>query len=117
MKIYVVPGDNSAKERAKCWLKNRVTDVKDIWDNNKKEIIILAPVVLAIASRVTRSINKAIAYHQETILKDQRVYDPSLGHYYELNKKLNNDQWLEIENRRKNGESYGNILRSMNVLK
>ena len=53
----------------------------------------------------------------EEKLKDLRVYDPSMGHYWELKRKLRNSEWCEIERRLANGEKYGEILSSLGVLK
>lgn len=63
---------------------------------------------------------KAIARssgREDNYYKDTHVYDPSLGHYWELRRKLSNNQWLEVESRIKNGEKYGEVLSSMGVLK
>ena len=49
--------------------------------------------------------------------KDLRVYDTSLGKYWELRRKLKNSDWLEIERRRGNGERLGEILDSLRALK
>ena len=57
------------------------------------------------------------AVKMESTLKDTRVYDPSLGHYWELKRKLRNNEWCEVERRLSNGEKYGEILSSMGVLK
>lgn len=117
MKIYVVPENDTFKAKATAWAKNRLTDLQDIWNQNKKEIVIIAPIALAAITKITKSVNKTVNLRQEEFLKDRRIYDPKLGHYWELNRKLSNNEYLEIEYRKSNGETVGNILRSMGVLK
>lgn len=117
MKIYSVPENNSFRAKAKAWIKNRITDAKDIWDNNRAEILVLAPVVIGAVTAGTKAIGKHINLNKQENLKERYIYDTSLGHYWELKRKLSNDQWLEIEHRRRNGEILGDILESMRVLK
>ena len=117
MKIYSVPENDTFGAKAKAWVKNRAVDAKDIWQNNQKEILVLAPIVQTIIASVSKSVNKSINAYQETMLKDRRIYDTSLGHYWELKRKLSNSDYLEIEHRRRNVEILGDILKEMRVLK
>jgi len=117
MKIYSVPENDTFKAKAVAWTKNRMTDAKEFWDNNKRELVILIPIIIGGVVKMTKSVNKTVNLHQEEKLRDRRVYDPKMGHYWELNRKLDNDEWVEIEARKENGELVGNILRSMGVLK
>ena len=117
MKIRYVPEDNSTKAKARAWLKNRGADLQDFWNENKTEIIILAPLIIGGCVKATKAINRTIILHQEELLKDRRMYDNRLGHYWELNRKLSNNEWLEIEERKQQGEPVGDILRRMGVLK
>lgn len=116
-KIYVVPKDDSKKEKARAWLKNKKTDAEVWWEENKEIFAVIAPAALGAAAWGFRVLGKRANLRKEQILKDKFVYDTSLGHYWELKKKLTNEQWVEIENRRRNGESLGNILARMGVLK
>lgn len=43
-------------------------------------------------------------------------YDRSLGHYWKLRRELTNEEWLEIDKRKKNGERLSDILDDMRVL-
>ena len=45
MKIYSVPENDTFKAKAVAWAKNRITDAKDFWDNNKRELVILIPII------------------------------------------------------------------------
>lgn len=117
MKIYVAPKDGSLKEKTFAWIKNRITDAKDIWENNKAEIVILAPVVIGAITAGVKTIGKQANLNKQEQIKEKYIYDTSMGHYWSLKRKLNNSEWLEIERRRRNGEVLGDILDSMRVLK
>lgn len=66
---------------------------------------------------VVKGAIKRVNLNKEQSLKDKYCYDRSLGHYWELKRKLNNREWSEVETRRKHGERLGDILKSMNVLR
>ena len=116
-KIYVVPEDNSVKAKVKAWCKNRKTDVECFWAENKETIVTLAPVVVGGVTVVANAISKHNKIKAETMLKERKIYDPRMGHYYELRKKPTQIQWSEIDERFRNGEGYGSILKDMGLLK
>lgn len=117
LKVYVVPKDDSRKEKAKCWVKNRITDIRCFWADNKETIVTLVPVVVGGVTVLARVIGKQARINQERDLKELYVWDPKLGMYYQLRKKMTNAQRLELDRRKEQGESIGNILASMKVLK
>ena len=117
VKVYVVPKDNSKKERFKAWCKNRKTDVQCFWDENKEAIVALTPVVIGGVTVLAKSISKHNAIKAEQFLKERKIYDPRMGHYYELKRKPTPIQWTEIDERFRNGEGYGQILKDMGLLK
>lgn len=47
---------------------------------------------------------------------DHTYYDPSTGLHWRLKRKLTNRERIELERRRRDGESVGEILSDMNVL-
>ena len=49
-------------------------------------------------------------------VKNLYCYDRSLGHYWKLRRELRNDEWIEIDRRKQNGERLSDILFSMRVL-
>lgn len=53
----------------------------------------------------------------ETHHQNSKIYDHSLGMYWELRHPLTTNERIIIERRRKNGEPYGEILRDMRLLK
>lgn len=74
----------------------------------------------AIVGTVSVIINKAdklMNIRRGERLRNSMIYDRSLGMYWETKKPLTANQRLLIEARHKAGESYGQILSDMKVLK
>ena len=116
-KAYVVPKNDSKWEKTKAWVKNRCIDIQCFWDENKQEIVTLTPVVIGGFTVMVRVFTKHHTVNAEKRLKELFIYDPKLGKYWELKKKLSAAQSLELERRRSYGEGMGEILASMRVLK
>ena len=91
------------------------------WSQNKEWAVIVIPSVAMGATWVLkRVISGAITNHnlnKEKQLKELYIYDMSLKAYWKLRRGLSTSEMLEIESRRKMGESLGEILRSMRLLK
>ena len=107
------------RERKEAF-RSKLMDVKAWVINNKEEIVILTPLVVAGTSLVgksIKSIGRNAALRKEANLRDFQCYDPSQGHYWKLKRKLSNDEWLAINRRKQSGESMGDILSDMKVLK
>lgn len=94
------------KDKAKNW-----------WDRNKVYVAVAAPVAGKVVLESVRMIKRHHIARIELRNKDLRLYDTSLGHYWELRRKLNNSDWVTINRRRNLGESLGDILEEMRVLK
>ena len=97
--------------------RERMMKLKQWWDDNKQYVAIVAPIVGVLLGKGVRAASKAHSLHMEEKLKDLRCYDASIGHYWELRRKLSNDDWLYINRRKAHGETLGAILRDLNVLK
>ena len=54
---------------------------------------------------------------KERNLKELYCYDRSLGHYWELRRKLTNREWIDINKRMREGKKLGEILQELKVLK
>lgn len=93
------------------------TKVKDWWEDNKAYVVILGPGVLAGGAKLIQTIGRHHNLKLEERQKDLRVYDTSLGHYWELRRKLDNNDWTYINRERDRGASLGDILDRMKVLK
>lgn len=65
-------------------------------------------------------LGKAAIKHQQVKeqedVKNLYCYDRSLGHYWKLRRELRNDEWIEIDRRKQQGERLSDILYSMRVL-
>lgn len=90
--------------------------VKEFWDENKTTIISVVPIVTGLLGLGIKTFGKRWNLRLEKYNKERFVYDTSLGHYWKLNRKLRNSEWLEIERRRAKGERLADILASMRVL-
>lgn len=93
-------------ERASCW-----------WREHQTEISVFGPVLISGTVEMIKIISKQKKQNEERYLKENYIYDRSMGHYYELRRKLKSSEWLMIEKRKSYGEPLGEILQDMRVLK
>lgn len=105
------------KAQRKAWVREKVQSAKDFMSDNKEVLVIAIPAIIGLGKMVTKSINKTVNLRKEEHIKNEYCYDRSLGHYWELRRKLTNKEWLEIDRRKKNGEKLSDILKSLRVLK
>lgn len=98
-------------------IKSKGRDFEAWFYNNKDLAMIVLPVVGATAMTLGKGVIKSHHLKKEEKLKDNYCYDRSLGHYWKLKRSLTNDEWLEIDQRKKEGERLSDILASMKVLK
>lgn len=84
---------------------------------NRETIIAALPVLGTLTIAGVKILGKRRNLKLEEKLKDRRWYDPRLGHYWELRRKPNQWECLEIDRRQANGERLSDILSSMNLLK
>lgn len=103
-------------ERKAKW-KQRFNNAKEWISDNKAVVIAVGPVLIGGVVKGIQVLGRAHNLRLERSNKDLRCYDASLGHYWELRRKLNNSEWVEIEHRRANGERLADILDDLNVLK
>lgn len=97
--------------------KRRFEDVKDYCSEHKEVVIALAPCVIGGAVEMVKVIARKGNINEEKRLKDNYIYDRSAGHYYELRRKPKNSEWVQIDHRKQLGESLGDILNDMRLLK
>ena len=98
------------------WFTEKKQQVKDFMTEHKDVVIVLAPVIIGGVVKLAKIAMKTYNLGKEEELKNRYCYDRSLGHYWKLRRELTNDEWVEIERRRKNGERLGDILDEMKVL-
>ena len=107
-----------SKRRAfKDKINTKIQNGKEWIVRNKEAVITLTPVIIGGVTTVTKVVGKRINLRKQENLKDLYCYDRSLGHYWRLRRELTNKEWLEIDQRKKNGERLSDILEQMKVLK
>ena len=111
-----------AEKRAKFNdFKNTVkAKINDTWfwlEQNKELVMVIGPACLGGVAALTKCIGKNINLKKEAMNKDLYCYDRSLGCYLHLKRKLNNNDFVQINARKRNGEKLVDILNSMNLLR
>ena len=84
--------------------------------SHKDEIIQGCYVAICVGAAVAPIISKSRKVYLER-RRDRMIYDPSMGFYWELKRTLTSNQKLMIEQRHRQGESYGKILKDLNLLR
>ena len=105
------------RERKQKWENIKKETARFVANNLPEVSSALALVAIGTGRAIVKSAKRHSKVQEELKTKDLRVYDTSLGHYWELRRKLSNREWVEIESRRMNGERLANILSEMNVLR
>lgn len=103
-------------ERKARW-RARLNAARQWVDDNRQVLIVAVPAVATAVGTGIKVLGRRHNLHVEERNKDRRCYDASLGHYWELNRKLSNKEWVAIDKRKKNGERLADILDELRVLK
>lgn len=107
-----------SKRRAyKDKLNAKIQNGKEWIIKNKETVVALTPVIIGGITTISKVVGKRVNLRKQENLKDLYCYDRSLGHYWRLRRELTNKEWLEIDQRKKNGERLSDILAEMKVLK
>lgn len=107
----------ATKVQKEAEFRKKLSKAKE-WIVDNKEIVVAGLSTIAgIAVKTTFSVSKNRRLKKEQELKDCYCYDRSLGHYWQLRRKLTNNEWVEIEHRKRNGERLSDILSELRVLK
>lgn len=112
---------NEFKREAKIRkLKAKVEEIKnkavDLITEHPTEALALATTLIGSAVGLARRADRKKDLREQQRLREEYIYDRSLGSYWKTRRKLSNSEKLEIERRRRQGESLGEILRSMRLL-
>ena len=86
---------------------------------NPEAATIIATVGVATVGGACKLAKSGIRAHnlkKEEELKNRYIYDRSLGMYLHTKRPLRNEDYITINERRKNGEKLSNILVSMDIL-
>lgn len=125
IEFVVIPEEKESKfkhkvRQLKSGAREKVDKIKK-WAREHPEYAYATAVTLvAGGAKITKTLYKN--HHKKVVLdrvedlKDRYVYDRSLGHYWKLRRVLTNQEWLELDRRRKQGERMADILASMDVL-
>lgn len=84
---------------------------------NKEMIIYMTPIVIGATATIVKVVGRYVNNKKSEDIKNLYCYDRSLGHYWALRRELTNNEWLEIDTRKKNGERLSDILSELKVLK
>ena len=96
--------------------KSHITDAID-WIKNNPESLAGLILVGGITRWLITMTKAESAQKLREANRERFIYDPSLGIYWELKHCLTNNQKIIFEERRKNGEPCGQILKELGVLK
>lgn len=99
------------------WLYQKEEMAKWLWNNHKQEILVFGPGAIALIEKLIREINRGRRVKEDKYHREKTVYNRSCGSYIELRRKLTGKEKLELERRKKNGESVVQILSDMGVIR
>lgn len=99
------------------WAKLKAQVAVDWCKEHKEAIIVFGPVIMGGVIEIAKISTKRHTVNEEKALKERYIYDRLTGHYYELRRKPKSSEWLQIEQRKQNGETLGWILNDMRLLK
>lgn len=94
--------------------------VSDFMKENRETLMVVVPAAAVGIKGLTRgvsSVAKRSAVKHEIKDRQTRFYDHRLGQYWHTKRPLKANEQLEVSRRRAAGESYGDIFRSMRLLK
>ena len=109
------------KRERKKWFSRKIEAIVN-WIKGDSAAIIIPAIATAIGFLIrliitlVKSVSKSSSLKKQAELKDLYCYDRSLGHYWKLRRKLTNNDWVEINKRKKNGEKLADILSELKVL-
>ena len=111
---------NLKEFKIKSWIKEKVDKGKKAAKATIKWASENPTLALACLGALTATGNKAYRAardHHDEVIHERRYYDPRRGKYSTARRNLRNWEKEEIDKRYSNGESYQQILMSMDLLK
>ena len=115
-KVIDIDKEIRKARRREKWA-TRKQKVKNWWEANKGYVVIFAPAAASAIVGGCKAFTKWHTMRQDERNRDLRCYDASRGHYWELRRKLNNDDWLYINRSMKEGGTLGEALNELRALK
>ena len=112
--MSVIDNKDLKKAKIKAWLREKKEKTIRFVQENKTWLI---PLAISVGGVAIKQGSKVIAAHKQENVKELYWYDPSAGHYWQLRRKLDKREALEVDRRHQAGERYGDIFEDMKVLK
>lgn len=97
--------------------KAKWEDFKWFCYENKEMVAAVLIVLIPALSKTVSSGARAYAEHREDVRRQTDYYDPRTSEHWFTKRPLSTNEKLELERRYNNGESKGDILDSMRLLK
>lgn len=116
MVIREVKFDKEKIENGKATVKEKLGQAWEFAKEHPAESLALATTAVGGLFGLVKRADRNAAIRKEQELKDRYIYDRSLGKYWKTRKVPSTGEQLEIERRKRNGESMGDILSSMRLL-
>lgn len=108
--------DRKFTQKVKDWFLAKKIAMKMWFEAHPRETFAIIAVMASGAVKIIPKLLRARNINEQERIKEEYVYDRSLGHYWKLKRPLDNDEWREIEERKRNGERLGDILEELKVL-
>lgn len=100
----------------KAKIEETADKVKDLVAEHPAESMALVTAAFGSLIGLARRYDRKKDLREQQRLRDEYIYDRSLGSYWRTRRKMTNGEKLEVERRRRQGESLGEILRDMRLL-
>ena len=97
------------KEKAKAFVET--------CKENKEQVVAVAAIAVPAVTETVKLIAKNRNRQQDNDKRYLEMWDPVEGHHWKLRRKLKTSEYLEVERRVKNGESRGEVLDDMGLLR
>ncbi len=118
--VYVDENGNPRKRTLKeTWAdaKEWCAEKWEIIKENKETVIAVGSIAVPTVVEVVKMANKRQARRADDKHRKTEMWDPVEGHWWKLRRELTSRELLEVEHRVKNGESRGEVLADMGLLK
>lgn len=89
----------------------------EICKENKEQTIAIAAIVVPAITETIKMVARANNKREDNDHRKLEIWDPVEGHWWKLRRELRTSEYLELEQRVKDGESRGEVLEDMGVLK
>lgn len=98
-----------AKFKAKCFYET--------CKQNKEQVVAVAAIVVPGAIEITKMLIRNGDKRADEDHRKREMWDPVEGHWWKLRRELKTSEYLEVERRVRDGESRGEVLEDMGLLR